>query len=231
MQERVLLIEDDQEICELLTTILEREAFHVESAQDGITGDSLARTGRFDLIILDVMLPLRDGLTILRELRPEITTPVIMLTAKGEDIDRIVGLELGADDYLPKPFNPRELVARMKAILRRSESKELSRAASEDIIVHNLIIRPARREVFVNGLAVTLTTTEFDILVYLIEHQGEICTKATLYEGVLGRKITTHDRALDMHVSNLRKKIQDQWIKTIRGTGYLYQPPVEACEV
>lgn len=229
-QQQLLLVEDDSEISELLVTLLSKEGFNITCAFDGDSGLDKALQHHFDLLILDIMLPGRDGLEVLRELRKTKNTPVLMLTARGDDIDRIVGFEMGADDYLPKPFNPRELVARIKAILRRVglDQAEPSGKKSPTLSTGDIEIRPQSRQVFRNFEEIELTNAEYNILVELLNHQGEVIEKATLTERALGRKLTMYDRAIDMHVSNLRKKLGDTTegqprIKTIRGVGYLFQ--------
>ncbi|UZE96665.1 response regulator transcription factor [Alkalimarinus alittae] len=226
----LLLVEDDSEISELLVTLLSKEGFNITCAFDGNDGLDKAQLQTFDLLILDIMLPGRDGLEVLRELRKSKNTPVLMLTARGDDIDRIVGFEMGADDYLPKPFNPRELIARIKAILRRvgldHEASKHDTPAS--LTTQDIEVKPQSRQVFLNSKEVELTNAEYNILVELLSHQGEVIDKAALTQRALGRKLTLYDRAIDMHVSNLRKKLGDTpegqpRIKTIRGVGYLFQ--------
>ena len=224
----LLLIEDDAEISELLVTLLSNEGFDITCSFDGDDGLYKASTNDFDLLILDIMLPGRDGLEVLRELRKTKNTPVLMLTARGDEIDRIVGFEMGADDYLPKPFNPRELVARIKAILRRVGLDRSAPATTQELILRNgdIEVKPQRHQAFLAGNEVELTNAEFNILVELLSHPGEVINKSDLTQRALGRKLTLYDRAIDMHVSNLRKKLgnitKDQpYIKTIRGVGYL----------
>ena len=230
----LLLIEDDSEISELLVTLLSKEGFSVTCAFDGDKGLHTAQKDNFDLLILDIMLPGRDGLDVLRELRKTKSTPVLMLTARGYDIDRIVGFEMGADDYLPKPFNPRELIARIKAILRRVGLDQAGPTVEPATLSTNDIdIRPQSRQVFLNKKEIELTNAEYSIVVELLNHQGEVIDKAELTQRALGRKLTLYDRAIDMHVSNLRKKLGDATedkprIKTIRGVGYLFQIMNEA---
>src|SRR5262249_18179309 len=174
-----------------------------------------------DLVVLDVMLPGIDGFEILRRLRTTSRVPVIMLTARGEDVDRIIGLELGADDYLPKPFNPRELVARIRAILRRYEARISPGARIE---VNGIVLDPGTREVSVQGKAVDLTTFEFDILDLLMRNAGRVLSRDALMENFYNRKATPFDRSIDMHISHLRKKLEngEALIKTIRGVGYQF---------
>lgn len=226
----LLLVEDDSEISELLVTLLSNEGFEITCSFNGDDGLKQASTNEFDLVILDIMLPGRDGLDVLRELRKIKNTPVLMLTARGEDIDRIIGFEMGADDYLPKPFNPRELVARIKAILRRVNLDQVEVGSSQESSLTNgcIEVKPQSRQVFLSGEEVELTNAEFNILVELLSHLGEVIHKSDLTQRALGRKLTLYDRAIDMHVSNLRKKLSDTTddlpnIKTIRGVGYLMQ--------
>jgi len=177
---------------------------------------------KVDLVVLDVMLPGIDGFEILKRLRQTSKVPVLMLTARGEDVDRIIGLELGADDYLAKPFNPRELTARIRAILRRYEARPLTHSARLE--VNGVTLDPGAREVFSNGQPVDLTTFEFDILELLMRSAGHVLSRDALMENFYSRKATPFDRSLDMHISHLRKKLNrgDSLIKTIRGVGYQF---------
>ena len=227
----ILLVDDDAELCTLLTEYLKREGFGVECQHEGRVGLSRAVAGGVDLIVLDVMLPGMDGFEILRQLRRESKVPVIMLTARGEDVDRIVGLELGADDYLPKPFNPRELVARIRAILRRYEKRPPD--TSGRIEVNGIVLDPGSREVLAEGKHVELTTFEFDILEMLMRAAGRVLSRDTLMENFYNRKATPFDRSIDMHISHLRKKLEHgtTLIKTIRGVGYQFcRTPEDAAE-
>jgi len=221
---RVLLIEDDPEISELLCSLLRRENFLVTPIQDGLDGEKAALSKQHDVIILDIMLPSKDGLEVLRDIRGRIKTPILMLTAKGDDLDRIIGLEMGADDYLPKPFNPRELIARIKALLRRVQMDLADEQAPDtELSVSNILLKIKSREVFVDNQKAELTSTEFNVLRTLLTHPNEVISKSDLTELSLGRKLSAYDRAIDMHVSNLRKKISGISIQTIRGIGYMYQ--------
>ena len=223
----LLLIDDDIELCEMLAEYLESENFTVAIAHNGLSGLDLARadnagnTKNYDAIILDVMLPEMDGFSVLRELRKSITTPVLMLTAKGDDIDRIVGLEMGADDYVPKPCNPRELVARLKAILRRTQSEVTQ---TLDVIkTGELEIQPSSRKAIYKSVQLSLTSSEYNLLEVLAKNTGQVVDKETLSEQALGKKLTDYDRSIDMHLSKLRQKLGDdsqQLIKTVRGRGY-----------
>jgi len=223
-------VDDDTELCALLGEFLNREGFEVECEHDGPSGLERALKGGADLVVLDVMLPGMDGFEILRQLRPQSKTPVIMLTARGEDVDRIVGLELGADDYLPKPFNPRELTARIRAILRRYYEPRQATATSR-IEVNGVALDPRTRQVTVDGKALDLTTFEFDILEILMRSAGHVLSRDALMENFYNRKATPFDRSIDMHISHLRKKLGrgDSQIKTIRGVGYQFcRSPEEA---
>lgn len=218
------MIDDDEELCELVSEYLKVEGFTVDAVHDGESGLQNAVSDKYDLAILDVMLPKMNGFDVLRELRQKSRIPVLMLTARGDDMERIVGLEIGADDYLPKPFNPRELVARIRAILRRTETEQLpsSKFQVDDIEV-SLGARSAKKD----GEDLNLTGVEFDLLVALLKDAGKVINKEHLSETVLDRKLSPYDRSLDMHISNLRKKLgtredDDDRIKTIRSVGYIY---------
>jgi two-component system response regulator CpxR len=219
---RILLIDDDVELCSLLAELLKREGFDVQMEHDGAKGLERARSGQFDLIVLDVMLPRLDGFEVLRQLRRSSMVPVLMLTARGEDVDRIVGLELGADDYLPKPFNPRELTARIHAILRRMEAKP--GRDSRRIEINGVTLDPGTREVFKDGKSVEMTTLEFDILEMLMRAAGRVLSRDSLMESLYNRKATPFDRSIDMHISHLRKKLETDrtLFKTVRGVGYQF---------
>ena len=220
----ILLVDDDTELASLLSEFLTREGFTVSCEHEGFRGLDRARKPDVDLIVLDVMLPGIDGFEILRRLRAESKVPVIMLTARGDDVDRIVGLDLGADDYLPKPFNPKELVARIRSVLRRYEAR--SNATSGRVDVAGIALDPATRTVTANGKLVDLTTFEFDILELLLRSSGKVLSRDTLMENFYNRKATPFDRSIDMHISHLRKKLEngDGLIKTIRGVGYQFCP-------
>jgi two-component system response regulator CpxR len=220
----ILVIDDDVELAALLKEFLHREGFQVEFAHDGKSGLAEAQSGRYDLVVLDVMLPGLDGFEILRRLRQTSRVPVLMLTARGEDVDRIVGLELGADDYLPKPFNPRELSARIRAILRRTESRPQADASGR-IEVNGVALDPGTRDVTCDGQRVELTTLEFDILEHLMRAAGRVLSRDALMEALYNRKASPFDRAMDMHISHLRKKFEAcgrTLIKTVRGVGYQF---------
>ncbi len=218
----ILLVDDDAELCALLREFLQREGFTVSCEHEGNRGLGKALEAGVDLVVLDVMLPGIDGFEILRRLRAQSKVPVIMLTARGEDVDRIVGLELGADDYLPKPFNPRELAARIRAILRRYEARPAEPNARLEM--NGIALDPGSREVLAAGKRVELTTFEFDILEMLMRSAGRVLSRDALMEKFYNRKATPYDRSIDMHISHLRKKLEagDSLIKTIRGVGYQF---------
>jgi two-component system, OmpR family, response regulator CpxR len=225
---KVLIIDDDEELCELVSEYLTVEGFEVTAVHDGESGLQLARKNIHDLVILDVMLPRKNGFDVLRELRPDSKIPVLMLTARGEDMERIVGLEIGADDYLPKPFNPRELVARLRAILRRVQiSNENENTAADRITIDDLDISISGRSAKINDIELQLTAVEFDLLAALTRDAGKIVKKEDLSVTVLERKLSPFDRSLDMHVSNLRKKLDNDRIKTIRSVGYIYTTRID----
>jgi len=218
---QLLLIDDDSELCAMLGEYLEPEGFTVTALHDGESGARTALSGAFDVVVLDVMMPRLNGIEALRRIRVASSVPVLMLTAKGDDVDRIVGLELGADDYLPKPFNPRELVARLRAILRRGVT-----AADNTLVTAGpLVIRPGERTADWRGEALDLTSTEFNLLEVLARHAGHVVNKGDLAEQALGRRLTRFDRSIDMHMSKLRNKLGllddgRSPIHTVRGVGY-----------
>ena len=224
---RILIIDDDEELCELVAEYLTVEGFETKAVHDGAAGLESALSGDYDMAVLDVMLPKMNGFDVLRSLRTSSRLPVLMLTARGDDMERIVGLEIGADDYLPKPFNPRELVARLRAILRRTEPVETSDRAGDKIVVEDLELARSARTVKLSGQEVPLTSVEFDLLTELATEAGKVVRKEDLSERVLERKLSPYDRSLDMHISNLRKKLGprddgSERIKTIRSVGYIY---------
>jgi len=224
MQTTILLADDDTELSGLLKEYFESEGFRVHLAADGIAALEQARTPGLDLAVLDVMMPGMNGMDVLRELRRDSKLPVIMLTARGDDMDRIIGLELGADDYVPKPCNPRELLARIRAVMRRGPVSTDSSA----IVVDDLELNQGSRTLQKSGQFVELTSTEFSILNALLQHRGEVVSKRDLYMSALGREPVPHDRSVDMHVSNLRRKLGpdprgDNRIETIRGIGYQFR--------
>jgi two-component system, OmpR family, response regulator CpxR len=219
---RVLLIDDDVELCQLLVEFLQRQGFTVDCAHEGNAGLERALRGGADIVVLDVMLPGMDGFEILRRLRKASSVPVIMLTARGDDADRIIGLDLGADDYVPKPFNARELVARINAVLRRYEARNTP--APGRLEVNGVVLNPGTREAIDEGEPLDLTTFEFDILEQLMRSAGRVLSRDSLMEMFYNRKATPFDRSIDMHISHLRKKLKrgEYLIKTIRGIGYQF---------
>ncbi len=226
MHTTILLADDDTELSGLLKEYFESESFNVRLAPDGLAALEEARKPGLDLVVLDIMMPGMSGLDVLRELRKESRVPVIMLTARGDDMDRIQGLELGADDYVPKPCNPRELLARIRAVMRRGQGP----AEATSIVVDDIELNHGNRTLTKSGELVELTSTEFSILYELLQHRGEVVSKRDLYMSALGREPVPHDRSVDMHVSNLRRKLGpdprgDNRIETIRGIGYQYRTP------
>ncbi|MUK62491.1 response regulator [Aliivibrio fischeri] len=222
---KILLVDDDIELTALLKDILSLEGYNVIEANNGIEGLA-AITDDLDLILLDIMMPKMNGMDMLRKLRETNETPVLMLTAKGEEIDRVIGLELGADDYLPKPFSDRELLARIRAILRRTQGKTKENNSSS-IKYQDIELFVGKQEAYRNGELMELTGTEFGLLSQFIQKPGEIISKEDLSLEVLGKRLAPFDRAIDMHVSNLRKKLPPlsegkPRIKTLRGRGYLF---------
>src|SRR5688572_21745812 len=205
--ERVLVIDDDVGLCELVGEYLEPEGYTVEAIHNGERGIDRALSDEHDLVVLDVMLPGTNGFDVLRRIRARSRIPVLMLTARGDDVDRIVGLEMGADDYLPKPFNPRELVARVRAIYRRATAAPAPSAPAAALIADDIAVSPAARRALVGGEEVRLTTAEYDLLEALVRQAGVVVSREDLTKQVLGRRLSPFDRAIDMHVSNLRKKL------------------------
>ncbi len=230
----ILIVDDDREIRDLTGRYLRKNGFRVDSASDAKAMDRLLRDGRFDLIVLDLMLPGEDGLSICRRLRAATRTPILMLTAVAEDTDRIVGLEMGADDYLTKPFNPRELLARIRAVLRRSDGQGAVREPEEGALVFaGWRLDPARRELRdPDGVLVALTAGEFDLLAALAERPRRVLSRDRLLDLTRGRDAQPFDRSIDVQVSRLRRKIepdpkQPQFIKTVRSGGYVFTLEVE----
>jgi len=236
--ERLLVVDDDTELCELVAEYLRPEGFQVEAVHDGEQGARRALSGEHALVVLDVMLPGLNGFEVLRRIRAHSNIPVLMLTARGEEVDRIVGLEIGADDYLPKPFNPRELVARINAILRRTHRNTTSSgdvSAIARLVVGDVELDPGSREVRCGGKPIDMTGVEFTLLESLLRAAGRVVEREELSKAVLGRKLMPYDRSLDMHVSNLRKKLghmqgEHERIKTVRSIGYMYTLPGAALE-
>jgi two-component system response regulator CpxR len=227
--ERVLVVDDDAELWRLVTRFLAREGFEMSWAPSGTIGVERALAENYSLIMLDVMLPDTDGFDVLRRIRQQSRTPVLMLTARGDTLDRIRGLEMGADDYLPKPFDPAELAARIRAILRRSAPQGPAPAA---IAIGDVEIDGGARTVRRRGTPVDLTTVEFDLLAALARVAGSTVSRQDLVRNVLGRDFSPFDRSIDTHVCNLRRKLgplEDggERIKGVRGAGYLYASPAK----
>ncbi|MBF1995415.1 envelope stress response regulator transcription factor CpxR [Serratia symbiotica] len=225
---KILLVDDDRELTLLLKELLEMEGFNITVAHDGEQALSLLDSS-INLLLLDIMMPKKNGIDTLKELRQHHHTPVIMLTARGSELDRVLGLELGADDYLPKPFNDRELVARIRAILRRSNWNEQQQHVDTNaptLDVDGLQLNTGRQEASFDGKVLDLTGTEFTLLYLLAQHLGQVVSRELLSQEVLGKRLTPFDRAIDMHISNLRRKLPNRkdghpWFKTLRGRGYL----------
>jgi DNA-binding response OmpR family regulator len=221
--DRVLIVDDDVELCRLLVERLSSEGFTIEAVHDGQHGLERALSREHAAVILDLMLPGMGGLDVLRRLRTQSSVPVLILTARGDDVERILGLEIGADDYLPKPFNPRELIARIRAILRRSIRSTIT---ANTLTVGNIRLDPTAREAWINDNLLDLTNVEFTLLETLMHDAGHVVTREHLTETVLGRRLGPFDRVIDVHVSNVRKKLSlaqsGERIKAIRGSGYLF---------
>ncbi|AFF24714.1 response regulator [Pasteurella multocida] len=226
---KILLVDDDVELIELLAELLTLEGFEIDMANNGL--QALQKLDlSYDLVLLDIMMPVLNGVETLKKIRQEFSVPVIMLTARGDDIDRILGLEFGADDYIPKPFNDRELVARIKAILRRTQpaatlNTEVKENRSEFVFC-DITLYPGRQQAFHHDKDLELTGTEFALLQKLVLNPGQILSRESLSIEILGKQLTPFDRAIDMHMSNLRKKLPPRtdgspWFKTLRGRGYL----------
>jgi len=231
---RLLVVDDDRDLCHLVTQYLEPEGFTLSVVHTGGEGIRTAIEGNYELIVLDVMLPDKKGFDVLREIRMRVRTPVLMLTAKGDEFDRILGLELGADDYLPKPFSPRELIARISAILRRSGWQSESNTSSRPPVIHSgdIELDLAARTVSKAGELLRLTSAEFDLLRAFFETPGQVLTREALVEKVLDRKFSPFDRSIDLHISNLRRKLGRRTMAPREfgacvGIGYLYAWPVQ----
>ncbi|AWI51502.1 transcriptional regulatory protein CpxR [Actinobacillus minor 202] len=235
---KILLVDDDIELTELLAELLSLEGFDVKVVHNGQEALNELEENVYDLVLLDIMMPILNGIETLKQLRQKLTTPVLMLSARDDDIDRVLGLELGADDYLPKPFNDRELVARIKAILRRTSSvSNISDSVtvpvtlapedgSKQLSFGGVELHPGRQQATFEGKDLELTGTEFALLQILIRNPGQILSRELLSLEILGKRLTPYDRAIDMHISNLRKKLPERndnlpWFKTLRGRGYL----------
>lgn len=227
---QILLVEDDPELRPLIASLLQREGFGVEAVPDGEGMDTAMRRATFDLLVLDLMLPGEDGLSICRRIRARSTMPILMLTARKEEIDRIIGLELGADDYLGKPFNPRELTARIRAILRRTSA--VAEMPDEVIRFDDWQIEPLRRVVKQHGEEHELTSGEYDLLLVLVNHANRVLSREWLLDQTQGRVADPFDRSIDVQVSRLRRKLGDnprapQLIKTVRNGGYVFAAKVD----
>jgi len=225
---RILIVDDEPHIVELVRYNLEREGFDVLTAGDGREALRQVREGAPDLVILDLMLPEVDGFEVCRQIRRTSAVPILMLTARGRELDRVAGFELGADDYVTKPFSPRELVARVRAILRRAGRELLE--AQAPLQADGLHLDPATREVFLHGRPVELTAKEFDLLALLMRHPNRVFTRDFLLEHIWGHDYFGSTRTVDMHISRLREKIEDDpaaptFIQTVRGVGYKFKAP------
>lgn len=231
---KILIIEDEQSILKLLSYNIEREGYEVESSMDGQEGLDMALANTYDMILLDLMLPNKDGMEICREIRQEkIETPIIMLTAKDSEIDKIIGLEIGADDYITKPFSPREVIARMKAVFRRYKQSNTSDSPANDeeiVIVGEIEIFPEKYEVLARGENLDLTPKEFDLLLYLARRTGRILSREQLLNAIWNYDFAGETRIVDVHISHLREKIEKdtkkpEYIITARGFGYKLEEP------
>jgi two-component system response regulator CpxR len=224
----ILIVEDDTELCSLMSDFLSPHGFHLEAVHDGRQGLARALEGDFDLVILDVMLPVLDGFELLRIMRKRSAIPVIMLTARTSQDDRITGLNAGADDYLPKPFGPEELLARIRAVLRRVAKAEMAEART--ISSGGIELNPRTREVWRQGESVEVTTIEFDILEFLMRSAGRAVSRDELTAILYQRESTPYERSLDVHISHLRKKLEGgdrTMIQTVRGVGYLFASRID----
>ncbi|MCJ8337271.1 MAG: response regulator transcription factor [Pseudomonadales bacterium] len=227
-QVELLLVDDDRELTALLSEYLNYEGLITTIADSGEQALALLESSKnFDIAVFDIMMPGMSGLELLQQLRPRITLPVIMLTGKGGDIDRILGLEMGADDYLAKPCNPRELLARIKAVLRRSQQQAVTKPGNNNIALMGVVLSPSTREVQVAGQLLELTSAEFNVLHQLMLQPGVVVSKSVLTEKVLHRQLTAYDRSIDVHLSRVRQKLAAlnngvELIKTVRGEGYLF---------
>jgi len=230
MDNKVILVDDDEKLRKLLTEYLDSYGFQVVGLPDGSCVLETLRKESPDIVILDIMLPKKNGLDVLREIRAESSVPVVMLTARGEDADRIVGLELGADDYLPKPFNPRELLARMRAVIRRLVPPDGARVGkSESMMIEagGLVLNKAKRTLLIEQQETELSSTEYKILEALMEHPNTVLTRDRLMNLAHGRDFVAFDRSIDVHISKLRAKLDRyphfrKCIKTVWGTGYMF---------
>lgn len=226
---RILMIDDDVKLCRLVKDYLAPFGFSVETAHDGASGLEKVKADEFAAVILDVMLPEMDGFEVLKQIRQTSGVPVLMLTALGDESDRIVGLEIGADDYLPKTFSTRELLARLRAVTRRSQMAAQTKTHAEELSINDIYINCATREVRQNGRQVILTALEFDLLACLARSSGRVLDRDRLLDEIAGRNYDVFDRSIDVHVSSLRRKLGDdpknpRYIKTIRSVGYMLVP-------
>ena len=221
---RVLLVDDDDTLTELLAEYLGAEGLEVSRAPDGEKGVQEILNNPYDVVVLDSMMPKMNGLDVLKTVRAQSKIPIIMLTAKGDDIDRIIGLEMGADDYVPKPCQPRELLARINAILRRSQkSSDTNSTTSGSITASGVTLYPAKRQAIIGDHTLELTSTEFNLLEVLVRHAGQVVSKENLSQEALDRKLAKFDRSIDVHISSIRHKLGDaSLIQTVRGLGYLF---------
>ena len=229
---RLLLIDDDVELCALLAEYFDGEGFSLDAVHDGANGLERALEGDYSLIVLDVMLPAMQGIEVLRRIRAESQIPVVMLTARGEEVDRIVGLEVGADDYVSKPFNPRELLARLRAVLRRTQSGAPDSTEPLAQSFGDVTVDSGRRSVVCSGEEILMTAAEFDLLTLFVKNAGRVISREQIAQDVLGRSFYHQDRSIDMHVSKLRRKLGphpdgSERLKSIRSVGYLYTLPAD----
>jgi two-component system, OmpR family, response regulator ResD len=227
---RVLVVDDEPMVTEVVERYLVNDGFEVSTAADGEKALAVARVWAPDLIVLDLMLPFKDGLDVCRTLRKESQVPIIMLTARAEETDRIVGLEIGADDYMVKPFSPRELLARIKAVLRRATSEPAERSLSDDLRFPGLLISPRTRRVEVQGEPVSLTAREFDLLLFLASQPGQVFTRDQLMDHVWDYTFAGDSSTVTVHVRRLREKLEPdpmrpRFIKTVWGVGYKFERP------
>ena len=230
---KILMVDDDQKLCRLVADYLEPMGYEVEAAHDGTQGLQMIIDGDYHAVILDVMMPQMDGFEVLRRLRQESDIPVLMLTARGEETDRIVGLEMGADDYLPKTFSSRELLARLRAVTRRHIVSERQAASAEKdkvLIFENLEIEQSSRTVRLDAIILKLTPIEYDLLTILARSAGRVLTRDQLLDAVAGRNYEVFDRSIDVHISSLRRKLGEdprnpRFIKTVRTAGYMFKDP------
>jgi len=228
--QRILVIDDDIELCELVAEYLEPDGYKVEAVHEGHEGVSRALSGEHALVVLDYMLPGLNGFEVLRQIRASSRLPIVMLTARGDDMNRIIGLQIGADDYLPKPFNPLELVARINAVLRRAQGAPDQKPAAEVVVVGDVEMDHRTRSVRRGGEPIELTAVEYALLEKLLGAPGCILEREELVKDVLHRQLSPFDRSIDTHISNLRKKLGHQVngaerIKTVRSVGYIYASP------